>query len=178
MSQKDHKYTPRCNVLTAFQDQNHHIGCRQKGQNHHQICAQRITCQHKPKLKCFRYLHQWEIYQGKVGVGYRFGSCQIDKTGIEQVGNHSGVKLPGSAVRPWNNAAWCARVDNATRRQYHKTPWGGGGRCVHQVNVWKLNLWCTLIKYWWILFVVILKETCINQDNFPSAQRGKQFIVN
>ena len=36
----------------------------------------------------------------------------------------------------------------------------------------KLNPWCISVKYWWIAFVVILKEKFINQGKFPFYQGG------
>ena len=37
----------------------------------------------------------------------------------------------------------------------------------------KLNLWCTSVKYLWIEFLVIIKETCMSQENFPVDQGGE-----
>ena len=39
----------------------------------------------------------------------------------------------------------------------------------------KLNPWYMAVKYLWIAFVVILKDTCMNQGKLPFSQGGEYF---
>ena len=88
---------------------------------------------------------------------------------------HGCGKLPGSTGRPWSHYEGGVGLDTFTRENYHKIAFVRESRRVHQVAVLKLNTQCTLAKYLWIASVIILKETCMNQDKFNFAQGGKQF---
>ena len=88
--------------------------------------------------------------------------CQINTRDREEDGSHGGIKVPISTGRPWRSSSGYARVETVTCGKYQRHPFGGGADMDIKWLSEKLNLWFFVVRTLWILFMMILKETCMN----------------
>ena len=108
-------------------------------------------------------------YPGK----YQCVPSQSNMRGRLEDVSHGDGNVPGDSDRPCINDAGYERVNNVTSVHYHRHI------CWERVDMdikWtdeNLVSWFMLVKTLLIIFMAILKETCMNQDKFPLYIRGE-----